>query len=99
MVREHRCAHAWLSLATRREAEGSALGGGMFDTAADTVRGGKMWAFAYSGHPEVITAQLQQGLAAQGVPHAEALQGVALPERSVGASPQGARARINGLAR
>lgn len=79
--------------------EGSSLGGGMFDTAADTVRGGKIWAFAYSGRPEVITAQLQQGLAAQGVPYAEALQSVALPERSVGASPQEARERINGLAR
>ena len=69
-----------------------------FDTSADTVRGGKLWAFAYRGRPEELIATLQQGLVAQQVPHAEQLAQVALPERGTGANRAEARSRINGFA-
>lgn len=70
-----------------------------FDTAADTVRGGTLWAFAYRGSPDQLIAHLQNGLRAQGVPFADALPATALPERQIGTDPSEARTSINGLAR
>lgn len=70
----------------------------MFDSPPDTVRGGKLWAFAYRGRPEDLLAVMHRGMVGVGVPFAEALPGAALPERGVGASRDEARARINGFA-
>lgn len=64
----------------------------VMDTGADTVRGGKLWAFAYRGAPEELVSTLQRGMLAQQVPHAEALPRIALPERAVADG-------VNGLAR
>lgn len=70
----------------------------MFDSAPDTVRGGKLWAFAYRGDPQELVGLLQQGFVAARHPHARAVAQVALPERSVGTSKEEARTRINGYA-
>lgn len=70
----------------------------MLDSAVDTVRGGKLWAFAYRGAPEELVSHLQQGMRSQRVPYADALPGCALPERPIGTDPSEARSRINGLA-
>lgn len=76
----------------------SAVMAQVFDSsAADTVRGGTLWAFAYRGAPEQLASLLQQGLRAQGVPFADALPSAALPERQIGTDRSQARRRINGL--
>lgn len=62
----------------------------VLDTGADTVRGGKLWAFAYRGAPEQLVSALQQGMLAQQVPHAQLLPQAALPERPVEAGVNGA---------
>lgn len=69
-----------------------------FDTSADTVRGGKLWAFAYRGRPEELIDVLGRGLAARQVPYAQEFARTALPERSVGSGREEARSRINGFA-
>ncbi|UEJ83851.1 hypothetical protein Bra3105_05930 [Brachybacterium halotolerans subsp. kimchii] len=67
---------------------------GAFDTAPDTVRGGKLWAFAHRMPPEQLVHLLTERLSAASVPHAASLPDAALPPRSIARG-----GRINGLAR
>lgn len=63
----------------------------------NTVRGGKLWAVATTGSAERLVATWQQAMIAAGVSAAEQMAAVALPERSVGSTPQEAAQRVNGF--